>query len=572
MALAAVVAALIWSAPAQAASPGYVKSTYRVPVTQPDVAGNPVSLDVDVYLPSSPPPPAGYPLVEVFHGGGSSKDNGFDAEHAQRFAKRGYASLMYSQRGHGASDGQTTVAGPKEIRDLFDVTAWAVGTGGRKLPAHPRFHINRHWIALTGYSQGGLNTNLGQVHANDRARDPYGFTFRAIEPGNTPDFVFNALVTHRSVKLSFGVGLLETYLIGANGHIEPVVAKWIATAAADQPAAYGAGGQCDSKGHDVDGSSMLQDLAWRSVGCHPGRLALPWHWAQAFDDQLFAPDMAISMYRRAPHQERHRLYLSMGGHAAPSADRAVEEDKFRVQMRFMDAVRDGTRLPGPKVVYWTRDPKVAVPRDAYVYPATAWYRQTSSVWPPRAVSEVTYALSADGRAATSSPTTGSLPLAPLGADAARDPVAAAALSATPLGTSPVPGALPAANAPGLIAAFATAPFPSRMEMSGAPRARLAWTTLGQESQLALEVFDQAPDGTLTLLARGVHGIRGATPGASKRVTVKGNAFSALIRPGHRIVAWVMNANVGFYKPFPANLGGSLQAGTQSTLTLPLKPA
>src|SRR3954452_23488099 len=167
-----------------------VKSTARVPVSQPDEYGMPVSLDADVYIPDGAPPAAGWPLIEVFHGGASNKDNPCDAGHARFFAEHGYASLIYSQRGQGNSDGQVAVAGPKEMRDLFDVTAWALG----------HFPLDRASIALTGYSQGGLHTNLGQVWSSDPALDPYGIRFRAIEPGNTPDLTFNALVDHGAVK------------------------------------------------------------------------------------------------------------------------------------------------------------------------------------------------------------------------------------------------------------------------------------------------------------------------------------------------------------------------------------
>ena len=46
------------------------------------------------------------------------------------------------------------------MRDLFDVTAWALG----------HYPLDASRIALTGYSQGGLHTNLGQVWAVDSAR------------------------------------------------------------------------------------------------------------------------------------------------------------------------------------------------------------------------------------------------------------------------------------------------------------------------------------------------------------------------------------------------------------------
>ena len=122
--LGVVAGALLAVVPAQAGAASTV-STYSVPVTTPDSLGAAVSLDTDVYVPDGNPPSAGFPLIEMFHGGGSTKDNGYDAAHARGFADDGYVVVSYSARGHGNSGGQTSVAGPAEIRDLFDVTAWA---------------------------------------------------------------------------------------------------------------------------------------------------------------------------------------------------------------------------------------------------------------------------------------------------------------------------------------------------------------------------------------------------------------------------------------------------------------
>ena len=547
---------LLAGAPAQAS---VTKLTYSVPVTTPDTLGAPVSLDTDVYLPDGKVPPTGLPFLEIFHGGGSNKDNAFDAGHARDFAERGYVTLIYSARGHGDSGGQTSVAGPAEMRDLFDVTAWALGIGGRTSPAHPDFHIDRRRLALAGYSQGGLHTNLGQVWSSDPSLNPYGIAFRALEPGNTPDLVFSALVPNQVVKLSFGVGLIETYLVGASARIAPVVDKWIATATADEPQAYGSGNLCDLSAHDTATSTMQQDLAWRSIGCQPERVGLPWHWAQAFDDALFPPDMAISMWRRAPNRSQHRLYVSMGGHAAPSADAAVEQDKLAAQMSFLDAAMQGRSLPKPNVVYWTREPAVAVPADSYAYPSGAWYRQTADTWPPSGVADVTYRFDP-----------GTTYLSPLTEDERNDPVAAAAMSATPLGGTL--SAVPATNLPGFIASFRTPSFASDKELSGSPSASLAWTPEALDSQLVLEVFDEAPDGTLTLFSRGVSGLRGAIPGVERTVRVDGNAFSIRLAAGHRVVAWVMGGNPAFYKPYPDSAGGLLRMGDASTLTLPLRSA
>src|SRR5690349_8455640 len=102
---AALAGALLAAAPASARASFHV-ATYRVPVTTPDTFGAPVTLDTDVYLPDGAPPPGGFPLLEIFHGGGSTKDNPYDSGHARDFANDGWVVLMYSARGHGSSGGQ----------------------------------------------------------------------------------------------------------------------------------------------------------------------------------------------------------------------------------------------------------------------------------------------------------------------------------------------------------------------------------------------------------------------------------------------------------------------------------
>ena len=542
----ALLVALVFAPPAAA---GVTKQTFRVPVSAPDEHGAKVALDTDVYMPAGRAPPAGRPFVVVFHGGGSNKDSGFDAGHAKAFAEHGYVSLLYSQRGHGSSSGQTAVAGPKEMRDVFDVIHWAL--------ARPAFHVDRMRIGLTGYSQGGLHTNLAQVWASDRRYNPYGIRFRALEPADTPDRVFEALDTHDVVKLSFGVALLETYLVGTHAQTAPVVGKWIGVVAADQPQLL-AGDVCQDDVHDTSTSSIKADLAFRSVGCHDSRMKPPIMWAQAFDDTLFTADMAISMYERMPSRDK-RLYLDMAGHAAPAASDAELASKLRDQIAFMDHALRGRRLRSPRVVWWTRDGAVAVPGGAYKYPDAAWFRQSAKRWPPPGTRNRVFTLGS-----------GSTPLVPLAEDERNDPVALAAFSASPMGTSVLPGSLPATDLPGAVAAYRSEPFAAGTELAGSPVASLAWTPAGPDTQLVVKLYDQAPDGGLQLITRGVQGMRGAPAGQPLRVEVRDQAFSWLLRPGHRLLAWVMAGDAGFYKPYAGQAGGLLDLAA-STLSVPLRP-
>jgi len=561
--------ALLALGPATAGA--FSKSSYRVPVTAPDELGAPVTIEADVYIPDGEPPASGWPLVQVLHGGGANKDNEYDVGHAEGLAEAGYAAIVYSQRGHGDSTGQLVVAGPKEMHDLFDVTAWALGVASLG-PSHPDFHLDSQRIALMGNSQGGLNTNMGQAWAQDPQINPYGIRFRAVLPQDTPDVVFNALVPNDVVKLSFGVGLVGTYTLTGDtqARMAPRVAGWIATAAADQPGLYG-GEICDLSGHDTLGSTMRSDLAARSVGCLADRYTTPFLWTQALDDGLFPGEMAISMWRHAPAETR-RLYLSMGGHGAPFPHPSNEEDEFEAHLAFLDHAMRGKPLGLPPVIYWTRDPRVAVPADEYRYPRDAWFRQTATDWPPPITTDVTYRLSADGRAVDEGAVAdGPLQLVPTAPDFGGDPVVATVFATTPLGTSPAAQLSPGSvSSPGVVAGFATEPFASDQELSGGAVAQLAWTPASSDSQLVLKVLDMAPDGTLTLLSRGVQGIRGATPGEPRTVTVRSDQMSSLIPAGHRVLIWVTSGDTSFYKAYPGSAGGSLAAGEASTVTLPLR--
>ncbi|HSR26637.1 MAG TPA: CocE/NonD family hydrolase C-terminal non-catalytic domain-containing protein, partial [Candidatus Eisenbacteria bacterium] len=260
------------------------------------------------------------------------------------------------------------------------------------------------------------------------------------------------------------------------------------------------------------------------------------------------------------------------GHAAPAAPQAVEDDRLHEQIAFLDRfLQPGASATarGPAVVYWRRDPRAVVPGDAYRYPDGSWTRLTSPSWPPPGISDSTLQLGSDGTAATSGAPSGAEPLAPFNADPANDPVAAAAFSSTPVGTSPIPRQVPTLAIPGFLGGFQTAPFAADRELSGSPRANLSWTPLSPDTQLIVKLLDRAPDGTLTLLSRGVTGLRGAAPGMTRQVAVPMNAISALIPAGHSLVAWVTAADASFYEPYVPSLGGILQAGPGSTLAIPL---
>jgi hypothetical protein len=482
----------------------------------------------------------------LFHGGGGTKDSEYDALRAKAFAEHGAVAILYSARGHGDSGGQVTVAGPKEMSDLFDVTADALR---RFAPIDP------DKVTLWGISQGGLHTNLGQVWSGDPELNPHGIRFAALQPGNTPDRVFEALVDRDIVKLSFGVALIALYQSSTRGRVAPIVDKWIATAGADVPGGYG-GDVCDATGHDGVGSTMKADLAARSFGCRLDRWTPPVQWSQAFDDTLFPADMATRSVRAHADGADH-LYLSMGGHGAPGSDAAVEFDRLAHQLAWLEHVRDGAPYDQPPVVYWLRDPAVAVEHASVHYPPGAWVRRTAEAWPPAGTAPRSWPLG-----------DGEVSLAPGETDPGSDPAATTAGAAVPGGTT-LTGA-DHSPPPGTVADFRTETLGADAELVGAPVVRVRWTPSSSDTQLVLRVFDEAPDGTLTLLTRGAVGIRGAVPGEARDVEVAAYEFGALLRAGHRVLARLSAGDTTYYKAYPGMGGGTLGLGPEATLTLPLR--
>jgi predicted acyl esterase len=293
-------------------------------------------------------------------------------------------------------------------------------------------------------------------------------------------------------------------------------------------------------------------------------------WAQAFDDSIFPSAMATAMFRRMPRRDVNRLYLDMGGHAAPTSRPEVEADKLRAQLAFFDHFLRGRGLRGPRVVYWTRDPNVKVPADSFAYPANAWLRHTASKWPPSGVRDQVLALGADGTLQQGA-AAGTLPLMGAQFDPGSDEVAQAALSATPLGANPLPPAATGTSSPGVVAGFSTPPFAGDTELSGDANLSVRWTPFATDTQLAAKLYDQAPDGTLTLLGRAVQGLRGAIPGQPRTLTFATNDFSVIVHSGHRIVLTIAAGDASFYKPYAdSGAGGALAAGTVSTVTLPYR--
>jgi branched-chain amino acid transport system substrate-binding protein len=131
-----VVAALAfaWTASANAATPQQL----TIP------ASDGAQLSCSLTLPDGTPPAGGWPAVMLFHGlGGKHQD--MEPIATVFLAPAGYASLACDARGHGTSQGQFGLDGPRDVQDTKDLFAW--------LTARP--DVSDTQIGALGISLGG---------------------------------------------------------------------------------------------------------------------------------------------------------------------------------------------------------------------------------------------------------------------------------------------------------------------------------------------------------------------------------------------------------------------------------
>lgn len=138
------------------------------------------------YTPDGAAPAGGWPGVMVLHGLAGTR--GAVDPIASAFAAAGYAVLAYDARGHGASGGEITLAGPREVADLRALRA-AFG-------ARPDVHDTK--VGAWGISYGG-----GQIWNALAA----GVPFAAAEVVETWTSLYDALWPQNLARSGIVAGL-----------------------------------------------------------------------------------------------------------------------------------------------------------------------------------------------------------------------------------------------------------------------------------------------------------------------------------------------------------------------------
>lgn len=117
--------------------------------------GDGVSLAATFYAPDGAPPQGGWPAVLMLHGLGGERSS-MNAAAEAHLAPFGYAVLTVDARGHGASGGQSSLVGPREVADYAAALAWL-----RARPGVSDTRIGAFGVSLGGGSVWKLLTAAG---------------------------------------------------------------------------------------------------------------------------------------------------------------------------------------------------------------------------------------------------------------------------------------------------------------------------------------------------------------------------------------------------------------------------
>lgn len=258
-----------------------------------------VTIATTLYLPDGTPPTAGWPGIVMLHGlGGTRQDMNALAE--TYFVPHGYAVLTYDARGHGASGGVVTIAGPREVADLRALEA--------QFAARP--DVDDLHVGAWGISYGGGQTWLAAVQ---------GVPFAAIELCETWTDLYASLFPGGLPKSGVIGGLLNEI---PSGKLAPDF-SWVPNAAI--------------QGTDLNRIAAL--AAERSALPLIGNLTTPTLMLQGRRDFVFGNEQAIGAFRRLKGPKL--LYLGDHGHSPSTFPAADTDYAMTLSRRWFDRFLKG---------------------------------------------------------------------------------------------------------------------------------------------------------------------------------------------------------------------------------------
>ena len=506
-----VVAMLICAAliPARATTTAaYTRIDAMVPMSDG------VSLDASLYIPTHPIPMANkkLPLIVRQHGGGSNKDSSYDVAYGLKYvATNKFALLTYSARGHGNSGGLWDFFGPRTTQDFSEMLDWVARTAGKQ--------IDTNDVGASGYSQGGGESLLP---AENDAR------VKALGIGNTFDDLNHALNPNDCFKFSFATGIfVGAYTVTATKVDETLPVRWgtqFYTGTQDVGA-----GPLPSTTQDLHDRSPLTYIHGNPTGnMYRNGLHVPTFWAQSIEDQLFPPDLPLSILTdlRARHIPVH-LWYSSGGHAAGPNFLPDERGKEAAMLDWMDQFLRGTDhgfRTKPEVDYWER----ISPGDNGM-----WVHHTAPTFP------------VPTRTHTIPLGTGTIVNDGVSANFANDDISQEVVERDAHGPTGVLERFPESPNPLDTIRFSSSPLPAALHVVGATHIHLpASSTAQTQAQVSAKLWDVSPDGTKTLIARNCQSLNAPIKSFDFNLRPTAHTFAA----GHRIELSISAVDFAMFEP------------------------
>ncbi len=253
--------------------------------------GDGVSLAATYYTPDGAPPQGGWPAVLMLHGLGGERSS-MNAAAEAHLAPHGYAILTVDARGHGASGGQSSLVGPREVADYATALAW--------LRARPG--VSDEKIGAFGVSLGG-----GSVW---KLLTAPGTRLAAAVPVTTWTSLYDSLLPQGLVKS----GLVAYFynLLGPNRWTQEITTLK------------------DDALQGRNPERLREFAATRSVRADLGKIRTPVFMLQGRRDYAFDMQEALSAFGRLSGPKR--LYVGDLGHP-PATNPAAEQTYYFGQVR-----------------------------------------------------------------------------------------------------------------------------------------------------------------------------------------------------------------------------------------------
>lgn len=263
----------------------YTKTEHVLPM------GDGVGLAATLYTPEGAPPQGGWPAVLMLHGLGGNRSS-MNAIAEANLVPYGYAVLTVDARGHGASGGQSSLVGPREISDYAAALQWL-----RLRPGISDVNVGALGVSLGGGSVWKLLTAPGT-------------RLRAAVPMTTWTSLYDSLLPQ---------GLVKSGLVAYFNSLLPPD-RWDPTVTAVRDAALQ--GRNDAE--------IRAFAAQRSIRPELAKIRTPVFMLQGRRDFAFDMQEALSAFTRLRGPKR--LYLGDLGHP-PSSNPAAEQPYYFGQVR-----------------------------------------------------------------------------------------------------------------------------------------------------------------------------------------------------------------------------------------------